>query len=85
MHGFLNSVGFSVALNQHDGHCDRHHDVINHFEDPLYPLAPTAHPTSVILARAPDPGAKRVPELTVIVRVISIAQVTHGEEGYMQI
>jgi len=29
----------------------------------------------------PDPGAKRVPELTVIVRVISVAQVTHGEEG----
>jgi len=25
----------------------------------------------VILAREPDPGAKRVPELTVIVRVIS--------------
>jgi len=38
-----------------------------------------------ILARVPDPGAKRVPELTVIVWVISIAQVTHGEEGYMHV
>jgi len=28
-----------------------------------------------------DPGANRVLELTVIMRVISIAQVTHGEEG----
>jgi len=36
-----------------------------------------------ILARVPDPGAKPVPELTV--QVILIAQVTHGEEGYMQI
>jgi len=34
-----------------------------------------------ILARVPDPGAKRVLELTVIMRMISIAQVTHGEEG----
>jgi len=33
------------------------------------------------LARVPDLGAKRVLELTVIMRVISIAQVTHGEEG----
>ena len=31
------------------------------------------------VARVPDPGAKWVPELKVIVR--GIAQVTHGEEG----
>ena len=37
--------------------------------------------SACILARVPDPGAERVPELMVIVRGIAIAQVTHGEEG----
>jgi len=37
---------------------------------------------TVFSACDPSMGARpRVPELTVIVRVISIAQVTHGEEG----
>jgi len=35
----------------------------------------------MILARVPDPEAQQVPELTMIVREISIAQVTQGEEG----